>query len=117
MDFALNEEQQGFVATAHAFAQDRLAPYAAEWDANSHFAKDALRQAVREPSFWLISTGHALSLLTVSSMLAHLIPYLTFDLDYSPVNAGFVFALMTAVQMGGLFLGGIIGDRFDKPTI
>ena len=45
MDFALNEEQQGFVATARAFAQDQLAPYAAEWDANSHFAKDALRQA------------------------------------------------------------------------
>ena len=75
------------------------------------------RQAVREPSFWLISTGHALSLLTVSSMLAHLIPYLTFDLGYSPVNAGFVFALMTAIQMGGLFLGGIIGDRFDKRMI
>ena len=75
------------------------------------------RQAVREPSFWLISSGHALSLLTVSSMLAHLIPYLTFDLDYAPVNAGFVFALMTAIQMGGLFLGGIIGDRFDKRMI
>ena len=45
MDFALNEEQQGFVATARAFAQDRLAPFAAEWDASSHFAKDALRQA------------------------------------------------------------------------
>jgi alkylation response protein AidB-like acyl-CoA dehydrogenase len=45
MDFALNEEQQGFVATARAFAQDQLAPYAAEWDANSHFAKGALRQA------------------------------------------------------------------------
>ncbi|NCF78094.1 MAG: acyl-CoA dehydrogenase [Proteobacteria bacterium] len=45
MDFALNEEQQGCVATARAFAQDQLAPYAAEWDANSHFAKGALRQA------------------------------------------------------------------------
>ena len=45
MDFALTEEQQSFVDTAKAFAQDQLAPYAAEWDANSHFAKDALRQA------------------------------------------------------------------------
>ena len=75
------------------------------------------RQAVEEPSFWLISSGHALSLLTVSSMLAHLIPYLTFDLGYEPVNAGFVFALMTALQMAGLFLGGVVGDRFDKRTI
>lgn len=75
------------------------------------------RQAVHEPSFWLISTGHGLSLLTVSSMLAHLIPYLTFDLSYAPVNAGFVFALMTALQMAGLLLGGVIGDRFDKRII
>ena len=58
------------------------------------------RQAVKEPSFWLISSGHALSLLTVSSMLAHLIPYLTFDLGYEPVNAGFVFALMVGVVVG-----------------
>ena len=75
------------------------------------------RQAVREPSFWLISTGHGLSLLSVSAMLAHLIPYLTFDLGYSPVNAGFVFALMTAMQMSGLFLGGFVGDRFNKRAI
>ena len=45
MDFALNEEQQGFVATARAFAQDQLAPNAAKWDADSHFAKQALQQA------------------------------------------------------------------------
>ena len=45
MDFALSEEQQGFVATAQAFARDQLAPYAAQWDAESHFAKAALRQA------------------------------------------------------------------------
>lgn len=45
MDFALTEEQQGFVDTAKAFAQDQLAPHAAEWDANNHFAKDALHQA------------------------------------------------------------------------
>ena len=45
MDFALTEEQQGFVATAKAFAENQLAPYAAQWDADSIFAKDALRQA------------------------------------------------------------------------
>ena len=49
-------------------------------------------------------------------MLAHLIPYLTFDLGYEPVTTGFVFALMTALQMARLFLGGVIGDRFDKRT-
>jgi MFS family permease len=72
------------------------------------------RQAVKEPSFWMISAGHGLSLLTVSSMLAHLIPHLTRSLDYTPVEAGFVFALMTGIQTAGLFLGGYLGDRYDK---
>ena len=75
------------------------------------------RQAVKEPSFWMISAGHGLSLLTVSSMLAHLIPHLTRSLDYTPVEAGFVFALMTGIQTSGLFLGGYLGDRYDKRII
>lgn len=75
------------------------------------------RQAVREPSFWMISAGHGLSLLTVSAMLAHLIPHLTRSLEYTPVEAGFVFALMTGIQTAGLFLGGFLGDRYDKRII
>ena len=45
MEFSLTEEQQSYVSAAKAFAQDQLAPFAAEWDANNVFAKDALRQA------------------------------------------------------------------------
>ena len=75
------------------------------------------RQAVKEPSFWMISAGHGLSLLTVSAMLAHLIPHLTRSLEYTPVEAGFVFALMTGIQTAGLFLGGYLGDRYDKRII
>jgi MFS family permease len=72
------------------------------------------QQAVREPSFWLLSIGHGLSLLAVSSMLAHLIPHLTRSLDYSLAAAGVAFSMMTGVQMCGLFLGGYLGDRYDK---
>ena len=71
-------------------------------------------QARREPSFWLVSGGHAFSLLTVSSLLMHLIPHLTTSMNYSLVNAAFVFGCMTATQLVGLFLGGYLGDRFDK---
>jgi alkylation response protein AidB-like acyl-CoA dehydrogenase len=45
MDFTLSEEQQGFVDTAQAFADDVLAPNAAQWDEDCFFPKDALRQA------------------------------------------------------------------------
>jgi len=75
------------------------------------------REAVRAPSFWLISGGHALSLLTVSSMLAHLIPHLTRSLDYTILEAGFVFSFMTGMQLIGLFWGGYLGDRFQKRLI
>jgi len=75
------------------------------------------QQAVREPSFWLISAGHGLSLLTVSSMLAHLIPHLTRGLDYPTLTAGIVFSFMTGIQLVGLFMGGYLGDRFDKRII
>lgn len=45
MDFSLTEDQQAFVASARAFSDGVLAPNAAEWDAQSIFPKDALRQA------------------------------------------------------------------------
>ena len=72
------------------------------------------RQALRTPAFWLLSIGHGLSLLAVSSMIAHLIPHLTTSLDYSLVEAGFAFSIMTSMQMLGVFLGGFLGDYFNK---
>ncbi|MDC0573453.1 acyl-CoA dehydrogenase family protein [Luminiphilus sp.] len=45
MDFELNDEQQAYIASARAFSDKELAPYAARWDAESIFAKDALRAA------------------------------------------------------------------------
>ena len=44
MDFSLNDEQQAFVDSARVFSEGVLAPKAAEWDATSHFPKDALAQ-------------------------------------------------------------------------
>ena len=45
MDFELNEDQRAFQDTARQFAQDVMAPQAAEWDATHFFPKDVLRQA------------------------------------------------------------------------
>ena len=75
------------------------------------------RQAMRTWSFWLISFGHAFALLTVSSLLVHLVPHLTEGLDYSLAAAGLVVALMTACQLAGQVAGGYLGDRFDKRLI
>lgn len=45
MDFELNEDQQAFADAAKQFSDQALLPNAAEWDENSHFPKDVLKQA------------------------------------------------------------------------
>lgn len=75
------------------------------------------REAARTPAFWLISLGHALALLIVSAVMLHLVPHLTHGLGYSLTAAGGVVALMTAFQIAGQLMGGMLGDRFDKRWI
>ncbi len=75
------------------------------------------REAMRTASFWLISIGHACALLTVSSIMVHLVPHLTGSMNYSLAQAGLVVALMTGFQMMGQLVGGYLGDRFNKQVI
>ena len=75
------------------------------------------REAMRTRSFWLISLGHALALLTVSAVMVHLIAHLTEGLGYSVAQAGVVVALLTAFQMVGQLSGGYLGDRLNKRLI
>lgn len=43
--FELHEDQRAVQDTAEAFAADRVAPHALEWDKNRHFPADVIRQA------------------------------------------------------------------------
>jgi alkylation response protein AidB-like acyl-CoA dehydrogenase len=45
MDFELSEDQRAFADTARQFAQTALAPYAAQWDADGTFPREAIAQA------------------------------------------------------------------------
>ena len=45
MDFDLNKDQQAFRETAGQFANNSLAPFAAQWDTTHHFPKDVLKKA------------------------------------------------------------------------
>ena len=44
MHFALTEEQAAIQETALAFAKERIAPHAAEWDEMGHFPVDVIRE-------------------------------------------------------------------------
>lgn len=74
-------------------------------------------EAMRTPAFWLISLGHASALLIVSAVMVHLVPHLHDGLGYPLSTAGWVVALMTAMQMVGQLCGGYLGDRYDKRVI
>lgn len=75
------------------------------------------RQAISTSSFWLISLGHAMSLLAVSSILMHLIPHLTNGLGMDLVTASLIFSVMTGMQMTGMLIGGFLGDNFNKRIV
>jgi alkylation response protein AidB-like acyl-CoA dehydrogenase len=45
MNFDISDDQRAIIATARAFAQKEFAPFAAQWDADSHFPVDVIRRA------------------------------------------------------------------------
>ena len=49
------------------------------------------KQSVRTSAFWHISVGHSIALLSVSTVLVHLIPHLTRKLGMGLTTAGLVF--------------------------
>ena len=75
------------------------------------------REALRTPAFWLLSLGHAFALLTVYAVIVHAISHLRQRLDYTLGEAALVISVVTLSQVGGIALGWLIGDRFDKRLI
>ncbi|MGR5418558.1 acyl-CoA dehydrogenase family protein [Vibrio diabolicus] len=72
MDFELNEDQRAFADTAQQFADERLAPMAAEWDEKQIFSKDVLREA-GELGFLSLYTPEAQGGLGLSRLDASII--------------------------------------------
>ncbi|MCR9627372.1 acyl-CoA dehydrogenase family protein [Vibrio antiquarius] len=72
MDFELTEDQRAFADTAQQFADERLAPMAAEWDEKQIFPKDVLREA-GELGFLSLYTPEAQGGLGLSRLDASII--------------------------------------------
>ena len=71
-------------------------------------------QALRTRAFWLLAAGHGLALMVVSAVNVHAISHLKEGLGYSVTEASLAIMLMTGAQTGGVLLGTVIGDRYDK---
>jgi MFS family permease len=75
------------------------------------------RQALRTSAFWLISLGHAFSLLVVTAVNVHAITHMKEGLGYTLAQASLVFTLVTVGQFFGVMLGWFIGDKFVKRKV
>jgi sugar phosphate permease len=74
-------------------------------------------EALRTQAFWYLALGHGLALLTVTAVNVHAISHMKEGLGYTLAQASLVIMLMTLAQIGGLLLGALVGDRWDKRYI
>ena len=72
---------------------------------NSEIPSASWKDALRTPAFWLISSAHGIALLSVSTVLVHLIPHLTHKLCMGLTEAGLVFSTVSVFQILGIVDG------------
>jgi len=84
---------------------------------NNEIISASWQNALKTRAFWFISIGHAIALLSVSTVLVHFIPHLTGTLGMSLTEAGMVFSTISISHILGLSCGGYLGDRFSKRII
>jgi len=75
------------------------------------------REALRTRAFWLLSLGHAFALFIVQAVIVHAIAHLVEGLGYSLAQAALVITLVTVMQICGVALGWMIGERWEKRFI
>jgi sugar phosphate permease len=86
-------------------------------ESNSGARDFTAREALRTPAFWLLSLGHGFALLVVGAVNVHAIAHMKESLAYTVSTAALVITLVTLFQIGGVLLGWVIGDRFEKRLI
>jgi sugar phosphate permease len=73
------------------------------------------REALRTPAFWLLAAGHGLALMSVSSVSAHLIPFLVSPaMGMSLEAAASMVAVLTGASVVIHVIGGFVGDRVNR---
>ena len=93
-------------------------PTAAEAAADSTPQREfTAREALRTSAFWLLSLGHGFALLVVTAVNVHAITHMRESLGYSVPQAALFIMIMTVSQVGGVLIGGAVGDRYSKRWI
>jgi len=77
----------------------------------------SVREALRTPAFWLISSGHAFALLVVSAVSLHQVPHMVQHVGLSLEAAGGVVAFLMIMTVVGQLSGGYVADRMNKQAL
>jgi sugar phosphate permease len=114
MVFRRRPEDHGMVADGITKPESHASKVDVEKDSRRDFTA---REALRTPAFWLLSLGHGFALLVVHAVSVHAIAHMNQGLGYSIAQASLVYTLLTLSQIGGVVIGWLIGDRYDKRFI
>lgn len=86
--------------------------YAASFEENEF----TLREAMRTPAFWLITTAWLCSMVVVGGFNIHIIPFLT-DMEIDETVASGMMAMMVFFTVPARFVGGFLADRIRKDRL
>tara|TARA_Y100000814_G_C12278248_1_gene384136 strand:- start:349 stop:1032 length:684 start_codon:yes stop_codon:yes gene_type:complete len=85
---------------------------------NEEFDSDFLvSEALKDKSFWYISLGHGIALISVFIMLVHFVPFLVQNHGWQETSAQAMLTVVTVTSIIGQIGGGFLGDRFSKTRI
>jgi MFS family permease len=76
-----------------------------------------VREALSDRSFWLVSIGHALALVSVFAVMVHIVNHLSGSLGWKETTAQGLFSVVTLTSILGQVGGGWLGDRFSKTRL
>jgi sugar phosphate permease len=73
-----------------------------------------LREAIRTPAFWLIGIGHGLSIMVITAVAVHQFAHMEQGVHIARSSAAVVVIVLSAMNIVGRLVGGVLGDRYDK---
>jgi MFS family permease len=79
-------------------------------------ASENFKLAIRSSTFWLFNFAEAARMIMLSSVMMHIMPYLS-SVGYSRTAAGFLAAATPVMSIIGRFSFGWLGDVINKRTV
>jgi MFS family permease len=73
-------------------------------------------QMIRSATFWRIAMTFMVHLILISSVVTHIMPYLS-SIGVDRIRAGFVAMILPIMSVGGRLGFGWLGDKFDRRRV